>query len=329
LRDCAILGYNFLMPDAAPRSTWKTLLAFAIIYFVWGSTFLAIRIGVLEFPPFLMAGLRFVIAGAVMYGWAIARGQKSPARRQWIAILVLAIFFFLLDYGLVFWAERRVPSGVTAVMMAMIPVYIALFEIIFLRTQKLTLRLALALAAGVAGVAALVSRSVSLGGAPIDTAGAIGLIFAPMTWAAGTILTRRFSLPSSKVMSSGSQMLTGGILLMLASAGLGEFRGFHWGAVSREAWLALLYLIVAGSILGFTAYIWLLDHQSPTKVGTYAYVNPVLAVFLGYFLAGEPLGARTILGTLLVLASVVAITTARAKKPAAAMPMKQTVKAAG
>jgi drug/metabolite transporter (DMT)-like permease len=317
------------MPDAAHRSTWKTLLAFAIIYFVWGSTFLAIRIGVLEFPPFLMAGLRFVIAGAVMYGWAIARGQKSPARRQWIQILVLAIFFFLLDYGLVFWAERRVPSGVTAVMLAMIPVYIALFEIIFLRTQTLTLRLTLALVAGVAGVAVLVSRSLSLGGVPINTDGAIALIFAPMTWAIGTILTRKFSLPSSKVMSSGSQMLTGGILLLLASASLGEFHGFHVSAISREAWLALVYLIIAGSIMGFTAYIWLLDHESPTKVGTYAYVNPVLAVFLGYFLAGETLGIRTILGTLLVLTSVIAITRAKARKPVVAASMKDTAKASG
>lgn len=317
------------MNDASHRSTGKTLLAFAIIYFVWGSTFLAIRIGVLEFPPFMMAALRFVIAGAVMCAWAIARGQKSPERRQWAGIFVLAIFFFLIDYGLVFWAERRVPSGITAVMLAMIPVYIALFEILFLQTQKLTVRLAAALTAGVLGVAVLVSRSLSLGGAPINTAGAIALIFAPMGWAVGTVLTRKLSLPSSKVMSSGAQMLTGGILLALASAGLGEFRGFHFAAVSREAWLALVYLIVAGSIAGFTAYIWLLDHHSPTKVGTYAYVNPVLAVFLGYFLAGEPLGARTILGTLLVLASVVTITTAKAKKALVAVPIEGTAKAAG
>lgn len=290
-------------------------MAFAIIYFVWGSTFLAIRIGVREVPPFLLAAVRFLIAGVVLYGWMLAQGERSPSARHWSSAFVLALLIFVLDYGLLFWAEQRVPSGIAAVMMAIIPVFMALSEIIFLRTQRLTLRLAFALLVGIGGVAVLMSHSLNLGGAPIDSAGALALIVAAMSWSAASALTRKLPLPPSKVMSSGTQMLAGGVLLALTSAALGEFRNFHLSTVSRGAWLSLLYLIVAGSIVAFTAYVWLIHHESPTKVGTYAYVNPVVAVLLGYLFGGEPLGVRTILGTLFVLISVVVITTLPASKP--------------
>jgi drug/metabolite transporter (DMT)-like permease len=299
------------------RPAWKTLLAFAVIYFVWGSTYLAIRVGVSEVPPFLLAAMRFLVAGLVLYGWKIAQREPSPNARQWRSVSFLAVLIFVIDYGLVFWSEQRVPSGIAAVMMATIPAFMALSEIIFLRTQRLTVRLSLALLIGIGGVAVLMSRSLNLGGAPIDTVGAVALIIASMSWSVASILTRKLPLPPSKVMSSGAQMLVGGVFLALTAAALGEFRDFHPLAVSRGAWLSLLYLIVAGSIIGFTAYVWLLHHESPTKVGTYAYVNPVVAVLVGYFLGGEALGLRTVLGTLLVLVSVVVITTTQAKKPVA------------
>jgi drug/metabolite transporter (DMT)-like permease len=301
------------------RRKWQTLLAFAIIYFVWGSTFLAIRVGVREVPPFLLAAMRFLVAGLVLYGWMVARGEPSPSRRQWMSATLLALLIFVFDYGLLFWAEQRVPSGIAAVMMATIPVFMALSEIIFLRTQRLTVRLALALLVGIGGVAVLMSRSLNLGTAPIDTVGAVALIFAAMSWSVASILPRKLELPASKVMSSGAQMLAGGVLLTIAAGALGEFGRFHPSAVSPAAWFSLLYLIVAGSIIGFTAYVWLLHHESPTKVGTYAYVNPVVAVLFGYFLGGEALGLRTILGTLFVLISVLVITTTRAEKPAPAL----------
>ena len=154
------------MDSKTHRPAWKTLLAFAIIYFVWGSTFLAIRIGVHEVPPLLFAAMRFLVAGFVLFGWMIARGEPSPNRRQWMSVLLLALLIFLIDYGLLFWAEQRVPSGIAAVMMATIPVFIALSEILFLRTQRLTVRLALALLIGLGGVAVLMSNSLNLGGAP-------------------------------------------------------------------------------------------------------------------------------------------------------------------
>lgn len=296
---------------------WQTLLAFAIIYFVWGSTFLAIRVGVREVPPFLLAGMRFFAAGILLYAWMRAKGTPAPTRHEWVAASSLAVLIFVLDYGLLFWAEKRVPSGIAAVMMATIPVYMALTEIVFLRTQRLTLRLAFALLLGIGGVAVLVGRSSTLSGGPIDTRGAIALTISAISWSAAAILLRKLPLPQSKVMSSGAQMLAGGILLTLTAALLGELKGFQIQAVSLEAWLSLAYLIVAGSIIAFTAYVWLIHHESPTKVGTYAYVNPVIAVLLGYFFGGEALGARTILGTMLILVSVVVITTT----PKAAAPM--------
>jgi drug/metabolite transporter (DMT)-like permease len=294
---------------------WKTLLAFAIIYLVWGSTFLAIRVGVREVPPFLLAAMRFLAAGIILYCWTLARGERSPTARQWLSAVILAFLIFVLDYGLLFWAEQRVPSGLAAVMMATIPVFMVLSEILILGTQRLTARLALALLIGVGGVAVLMSHSIYLGAAPIHPIGAAALLVAAISWSMSSALTRKLSLPSSKVMSSGVQMLSGGVLLTLASASVGEFRSVHLAAVSNGAWLALLYLIVAGSIVAFTAYVWLIHHESPTKVGAYAYVNPVVAVLVGYFLGGEPLGLRTMLGTLFVLVGVIVITTDRGAPP--------------
>jgi drug/metabolite transporter (DMT)-like permease len=314
--------------DATNRPpTWKVLLAFGIIYFVWGSTFLAIRIGVREVPPFLLAAMRFLLAGIALYAWMRAKGTASPTRREWASASLLALLIFVLDYGLLFWAEQRVPSGIAAIMMATIPMFMALSEIVILGTQRLTVRLAFALLVGMGGVAVLVSHTLSFGEVAIDTSGAVALLLGSISWSVASALSRKLPLPASKPMSSGAQMLCGGVLLTLTASALGEFRGFHPQTVSRGAWLALAYLVVAGSIIAFTAYVWLIHHESPTRVGTYAYVNPVVAVALGYFLGGESVGPRTLLGTLLVLVSVVVITTTPAKKPATAWA-KETPQAA-
>jgi drug/metabolite transporter (DMT)-like permease len=303
---------------------WKTLLAFGTIFFVWGATFFAIRVGVREVPPLLFCAMRFLAAGLLVYLWATAKKEQQPTARQWLSAFLLAFLIFVVDYGFLFWAEQRVPSGIAAVILATIPAFMALSEIIILRTQRLTARLSGALLVGIAGVAVLMSRSIDLGklgklgGAPIDTAGAAGLIIGAISWSIASALARKLPLPSSKVMSSGAQMLAGGAMLLAVSAARGEWRGFHLLAISGTAWIALVYLVFAGSIAGFTAYVWLLHHESPTKVGTYAYVNPIVAVIIGYFLGGEPLGARTVLGGVFVLASVVTITSMRAKAPAVA-----------
>ncbi len=302
-----------------PRpARWKILLAFAIIYFVWGSTYLAIRIGVEQMPPFLLAGMRFVLAGAILFAWMLAKRTPVPTLRQWSSATLLAVLIFVLDYGLLFWAEQRVPSGVAAVMLATIPVFMSLSEILFLGTQKLTARLSIAFLAGIAGVLVLVSHSLGLGEQPVATSGAVALLVGSLSWSIASALSRKLPLPEAKAMSSAAQMLAGGVLLTVTAGALGEFRRFHPQEVSRNAWLALAYLVVAGSIVAFTAYVWLLHHESPTRVGTYAYVNPVVAVILGYFFAGESIGPRTLLGTLLVMVSVVVITTTPARKPAVA-----------
>ena len=312
------------MEDTHHVPRWKTLLAFGIIYFVWGATFFAIRVGVREVPPLLFCAMRFVAAGLLVYLWATAKKEQQPTARQWLSAFLLAFLIFVVDYGFLFWAEQRVPSGIAAVILATIPAFMALSEIIILRTQRLTARLSVALLAGIAGVAVLMSHSIDLGklgklgGTPIDTAGAVGLIIGAISWSIASALARKLPLPSSKVMSSGAQMLAGGAMLVAVSAARGEWHGFDLLAISGTAWIALVYLVFAGSIAGFTAYVWLLHHESPTKVGTYAYVNPVVAVIIGYFLGGEPLGARTVLGGMFVLASVVTITSMRTKTPAVA-----------
>jgi drug/metabolite transporter (DMT)-like permease len=296
------------LQTARPPS-WKILLAFGIIYFVWGSTFLAIRVGVREVPPFLLAAMRFTAAGILLYAWMRLSGAPAPSRREWAAATFLGTLIFLVDYGCLFWAEKRMPSGIAAVVLATIPVFITLLEIVFLRTQRLTVRLAVALVIGLCGVAVLMNHSFSLGELPVNRAGALALLIAAFTWSVATILTRRLPLPASKPMSAAAQMLSGGIQLFVLAGLSGEFAGFHVRTVTWTAWFALIYLIVAGSIAGFTAYIWLLHYESPTKVGTYAYVNPVVAVALGYLIGHEAVGPRTLLGTLLILISVIAITT--------------------
>ncbi len=297
---------------APPR--WQIVLAFAIIYLVWGSTFLAIRVGVHEVPPLLLAAMRFSAAGIAMYLWLRWKGTAKPSRREWLAASFLGLLIFVLDYGCLFWAEQRVPSGIAAVILATIPVFMTLSEIIFLRTQRLTLRLGLALLVGLFGVAILMNNSLSLGEAPVDRGGALALLIAAVSWSVAAAFNSKLPLPKSKPMSAAAQMLAGGVQLTILAALTGEFRGFHVQAVSFAAWFSLVYLTVAGSIIGFTAYVWLLHYESPTKVGTYAYVNPVVAVIVGYFLGGEKVGPRTTLGTLLILVSVIVIATTPKRK---------------
>jgi drug/metabolite transporter (DMT)-like permease len=299
--------------QAIPRATtyparWKILLAFAIIYFVWGSTFLCIRIGVRELPPFLFAALRFTVAGGVLFIWMLAKDKTWPRWQEWAGASLLGFLMFLIDYGCLFWAEQRVASGIAAVVLATIPIFITVLEILFLRTVRASVSLAAGLVAGIVGVIVLINPFPSLGARVIDRAGAIALLIAAFGWAVGTVLTKKIPLPESKGMSSALQMLTGGVQLFALAIVAGDMAHFHPGQLSGWAWFALSYLIVAGSLVGYTAYVWLLDHASPTKVGTYAYVNPVIAVILGYFFAGEEIGARTIFGSLLVLVGVFMIT---------------------
>ena len=298
-----------MTPVPSRPPLWQILLAFSAIYFIWGSTFLAIRIGVSEVPPFLYAAFRFLAAGALLFAFSRWRGVPMPGLREWGSALLLGCLVFVLDYGSVFWAEQRVPSGIAAVILATIPVFMTISDLVLLRARNLSLRSGIALLVGFLGVAVLLTDAPSLHDTPIDRRGIIALLVGALSWSIASALTRRLPLPASKQMSAAAQMSVGGLLLLLLAIATGEPANFHPHTVSLKAWLALAYLIVPGSIVAFTAYLWLLHHESPTKVGTYAYVNPVVAVILGYLFGGETLGVRTVAATLLILLSVLTIAT--------------------
>lgn len=291
----------------------RTCLGYAVIYFVWGSTFLAIRIGERDIPPFTMAAMRFLIAGMFLCAITLPRGEKLPRPFQWPPLIFLGTTYFVLDYGLLFWAETRVASGVAAVVMALIPVFMMLSEALILRSQRITPRLMTASALGVVGVGILVVRSLGIGGRPIDLWGSVALCVASVTWALGSVFSRKLNLPACKALSSGIQMLIGGALLSIVAFALKEPARIRH--ISVQGWTALLYLALPGSALAFTVYLWLLARESPTRVATYAYVNPIVAVILGASFGHEALSHRIVAGVCLVLVSVMLIVTTRARGP--------------
>jgi len=282
-----------------------TILCFAAIYLLWGSTFLAIRIAVATVPPLFAAAVRFLIAGGMLYAWARLQGGTKPSLMQWRNLAILSTFLFLISYGAVFWAEQSLPSGIVSVLVAMIPVWTALLQICVLRKESFRWPLALSILLGLGGVAVLAldpAQRLNLAAAFIVMAGAI-------SWSIGTVLSKMLSVPKSMPVNSGAQMLLGGIMLLVCSGLAGEWHPAP--AISLRAGLAILYLAIAGSIVAYTAYVWLLDRMRATVVTSYAYVNPVVALLLGHWLGSEALGFRTVLGAGMVLLSVVVVMVVR------------------
>jgi drug/metabolite transporter (DMT)-like permease len=280
----------------------RVFLAFAAIYILWGSTYLAIRIAVATVPPLFAAGLRFTIAGFVLYVSSRIRGELTPSRQEWRNLWILGALMFLAAYSALFWAEKTVPSGVASVLVATIPVWTALLEISILKEERFRWSLGVAIAAGLVGVAVLAIRPQ---GGSVSVLACLAITGGEIAWSAGTVMSKRMKLPQSKILSAGAQMLTGGFLLLTCSLLIGEMYPFP--RISWKAAAAISYLIVAGSILSFTAYTWLLGRMSATKVASYAYVNPVIALAIGFWLGGETLGLRTVAGACLILGSVVLI----------------------
>jgi drug/metabolite transporter (DMT)-like permease len=278
------------------------MLAFAAIYILWGSTFFAIRVAVSEIPPLQAAALRFSIAGALLFLWAWARGAGKPTRLEWRNTAILAVFMFLIDYAFLFWAEKSVPSGVASVLVAVIPIWTTIFEVFIFKREHWNTRLILAVIAGLGGVILLTSNTAAQHAA---LAPCLGIVVSGVSWAVGTVLSKTLSTPKSKPLNASMQMMIGGVLLWLCSLPLGEKispSNVHWDAV-----IALAYLIVAGSIVAFTAYVWLLSRFPATKVASYAYVNPVVALGLGRWLGNETLNWKTFVAAGLILASVATI----------------------
>jgi drug/metabolite transporter (DMT)-like permease len=284
-----------------PAEITKIALAFSVIYLVWGSTYLAIRVVVASVPPLLAAGIRMVLAGTLLYAWARFHGGAAPSRREWKSVLIIGALMFFGCYGCLFWAEQTLPSGLAAVLVAMLPLWTLILEILFLRTQRLTPLLCLGLALGFAGVVVISGP----GTAGAQLLPALMVIASNLFWAIGSILSKRLELPRALSVSAGAQMMTGGWMLLLASVVTGEWRAAM--APTIDAVFGLIYLILVGSIAAYSAYVWLLHRMGPTRVSSYAYVNPVIALALGYFFGGERFQRAAILGSLLVLASVVLI----------------------
>jgi drug/metabolite transporter (DMT)-like permease len=277
----------------------RMILAFFAIYFLWGTTFLAIRIAVEELPPLFAAGARFLIAGVVLLGFMLLKGETRPSARQWRNLLVLCLLMFVAEYGPLFWAEKYVPSGIVSVLAATIPIITLVLEMLVLRKQTWNFRLAGATVLGFAGVGVLLLPG---GQQHFPLVPCLAILCGCTTWSLGSVLSRSMDLPKARTVTSGATMMLGGAILLLLSAGFGELHSVPH--VSLRAALALLYLIVFGSLLAFTAFVWLLAHMPATRVASHAYVNPIVAVALGYFLAAEPVTMRTLGGTALVLISV-------------------------
>ncbi len=300
-----------LQSHTRAQLTFRILLAFFAIYFVWGSTYLAIRVVVATMPPFFAAGVRFTLAGAALYLGARARGIPAPSRQEWRSLSTLGALMFLVAYAGLFWAEKTIPSGIASVLVATIPVWTSIFEVFVFKKAQLRLPLVMAVCLGLLGVGILASNS---GLGKLNLLACLAILVAEISWSFGTVLSKSLALPESKVMSAGGQMLTGGVMLLVLSAGAGELHPFP--RISFEAGSALLYLIVAGSLLAFTAYIWLLGRMSATKVASYAYVNPVIALAIGHWFGGEAITPRTFIGSGLVLASIVLLLGKFGKKSA-------------
>jgi drug/metabolite transporter (DMT)-like permease len=277
----------------------RMLLSFFAIYVLWGTTFLAIRIAVEEIPPLLAAGARFFIAGVVLYGFMRAKGEAKPTLIQWRSLTIMALLMFVAEYGPLFWAEKYVPSGVVSVLAATLPIITLILEMLILRQQRMRPMLALAVLIGFSGVAVLLMPG---GTQHIALIPCLAILAGATTWSLGAVLTRSMELPRSRPTTAGAAMMVGGAMLLALSAGFGEMHPFPH--VSTRAVLAMLYLIIFGSLLAFTAFVWLLGHMPATRVSSHAYVNPIVAVALGYFAAGEIITWRIIGGSLLVLVSV-------------------------
>jgi len=286
-------------PAAASGLDPRELLAFAAIYLLWGATFLAIRIAVVEIPPFFTAGVRFLTAGALLYAFMRLRGQPAPDGAEWRGIALTALFLFVATYGALFWAEQYVPSGLTSVIEASLPLITIALEVFVFRQQPFRWRMLASVALGFGGIAWLLLRRDAQ---PFALLPCLVILAGGVAWSLGAVLTRSMPKPASLPLTAGAQMMLGGVVLLALSLGTGELHSTPH--VSLRAGLALLYLIVGGSWLGFTAYVWLLTRMPVTRVASHAYVNPLVAVALGYLVAGEELTVRMLLASSLVVASV-------------------------
>lgn len=297
----------------------KLAAAFAAVYLVWGSTYLAIRVAIETMPPFAMAGLRFVIAGGLLYGWQRLRGAPTPLRIHWRSAAIIGALLLLGGNGGVTWAEQEVPSGLAALIIATVPIWVVVFGALRPGTPRPNRRTLVGILLGLVGIALLVGPSNLAVNQQIRTISYVVLLLAPVSWAIGSLYSRGARLPASQLQATGMEMLMGGGLLLLAATVTGEWTRFDVAAISLRSAAAFVYLIFIGAIIGFTAYIWLLNNTTPAKATTYAYVNPVVAVFLGWLILSEPVTPAMLAAMVIIIFSVALISgvTFQRRPPAA------------
>lgn len=289
------------------------ILAFAAIYLIWGSTYLGIRVAVETFPPFLMASMRFAVAGVLIFGFLRLRGGAWPTARQWKDQSIIGIFLLVGGNGVVSWSEQRTPSGITSLILGGGPLIVVLMDWLRPRGQRPTLGLVLGVIVGVAGIALLLGPDAIPAGYRPPPIYIIVLFVSSVSWWTGSFYSKHITSGTPLLMASSMQMLCGSACMLLIGLMLGEGRGFEFSAVSAHSWEAFAYLVTAGSIVAFPVYVWLLEHSTPARVSTYAYVNPVVAVFLGWAVLGEPLNLRIIVAAAIIVGAVAIITIGKAR----------------
>jgi drug/metabolite transporter (DMT)-like permease len=290
-------------------------LAFAAIYLIWGSTYLGIRVAVETMPPFLMAGVRFLIAGALLFAFLKLRGAPWPTAAQWRANAIIGTFLLLGGNGAVVWAEQFVPSGLTALLIGVSPLFIVLTEWAWPGGARPGAITAGALLLGFAGVTWLAAPWQNAADGGLNLGGVIAILVGCISWGIGSIYSRHAKHGADAFLASSLQMLGGGAALLLAAVVCGDASRFQFAAVAPRSWLAFAYLIGVGSLVGFSTFVWLMKHSTPARVSTYAYVNPVVAVFLGWLLLHEPINSRTLVASTIIVAAVAIITVQKTATP--------------
>ena len=286
--------------DSKGENRLLIILAFACIYVIWGSTYLAIRYAVETIPPLFVAGFRHLIAGALLFGWCWYRGLR-PSRQQWFASIVLAALFFLIGHGTLHWAQQTLPSGMAALLVATEPIFVAII-LMFTRRARMTPSLIVGVLLGLFGVALIVGADVRTGRA--EMLSSVVVLIGAASWSTGMVYSRSAALHPDTRMAAGMSLLAGAVMLLLCGTITGEAATFHLSAISTKSLLALGYLAVAGSLVAYSAYFWLLNRFPPTLISTHTYVNPLVALALGWAIAGESLAPRVVFGGLLVVGAI-------------------------
>jgi len=294
----------------------RVVASFGAVYVVWGSTYLAIRYAVASMPPMLMAGSRFAISGAILYAWARLRGAAKPTAAEWRTAAITGLLLICIGNGSVAWAERRVPSGLAALLVAVVPLWMVLLDWIRPGGTRPRAAVVAGVIIGLVGLVVLVGRDTLTGGGhgSVDALGAGVLVAASMSWAIGSVYNRHGARPDSAAMSTALQMLGGSVALLALGFALGETSDVNVASITTASWVGWIYLVTFGALVGFTAYIFLLKTVSPAKASTYAYVNPIVAVILGWAVAGESVTPRTVLAAAIILGGVAMITIARGRR---------------